>query len=71
MSEPTIITTHVYPPIPIRDFDWQAVTDDFEAEMIESRWHTTHPIGHGRTEAAAIADLREQLAEREEAEGAR
>lgn len=26
---------------------------------------STHPVGHGRTEEEAIADLKEQLADRE------
>lgn len=49
-----IRTSHDYPPIPIRDFDWSAVTDDYEPG---------HPIGRGPTEQAAIDDLKEQLAE--------
>lgn len=49
-----IITTHIYPPIPIRSFDWQATLDDYEPG---------EPIGHGPTEAAAKADLLEQLYE--------
>lgn len=45
-------TTHVYPPIPIRDFDWSATLDGYEPG---------EPIGWGRTEAEAIADLKEKL----------
>lgn len=51
-----IITHHEYPPIPIRDFDWVAVTDNYEPG---------HPIGYGRTEAEAIADLIALLQEAE------
>jgi hypothetical protein len=47
-----IITQFIYPPIPPRDFDWSAVTDNYEAG---------DPIGYGRTEWAAIRDLKEQL----------
>jgi hypothetical protein len=47
-----IRTSFEHPPIPIRDFDWSAVTDDYEPG---------HPIGRGATEAEAIADLKEQL----------
>jgi hypothetical protein len=48
-----IKTTFIYPPIPIRSFDWQAIDDStYEAGM---------PIGHGRTKAEAIADLMEQV----------
>ena len=50
-----IITEYVYPPIPIRDFDWSAVTDSYEPGDAH---------GTGRTEQAAIADLLEQLEER-------
>ncbi len=49
-----IRTEFVYPPIPLRSFDWTAVTDDYEPGA---------PIGYGATEDAAIADLQEQLAE--------
>jgi hypothetical protein len=47
-----IRTSHVCPPIPFRNFDWSAVTDDYE---------DGHPQGHGATEAEAIADLIEKL----------
>lgn len=45
-----IRTTHVYPPIPIRDFDWCAVDDaTYDGEGC--------PIGYGRTAEQAIQDL--------------
>ena len=47
-----IITEFVYPPIPLRDFDWSAVTDNYEPGC---------PIGYGRTEEAAIADLMAEI----------
>jgi|AGTN01.3.fsa_nt_gi hypothetical protein len=43
-------------PIPFRHYDWEAVLDNYEAG---------HPIGFGATEVAAIADLKEQIAENE------
>lgn len=43
-----IKTSHVYPPIPIREFDWQAYYDGEEE---------AGQYGHGRTEAAAVVDL--------------
>ncbi len=43
-----IITTHDYPPIPVRMFDWSAHRDGYEPG---------DPIGTGATEAEAIADL--------------
>lgn len=49
-----IRTSYVYPPIPIRDFDWSAVDDDtYDGEGC--------PIGFGRTEEDAIADLLAQI----------
>lgn len=46
MSE--IITSHDYPPIPIRCFDWSAVREDYEPGDL---------IGTGATEQEAIDDL--------------
>lgn len=48
-----IRTTFVYPPIPIRDFDWSAVDD-------ETYDGPGCIIGTGRTEQAAVMDLYEQ-----------
>lgn len=54
----TMIKTNYDPkPIPIRQFDWSAVTDDYEPGQ---------PIGFGRTEAEAVKDLQEQLGGMEE-----
>lgn len=54
-----IRTNYVYPPIPIRDFDWSAVDDDtYDGPGC--------PIGSGPTEEAAIKDLLEQIEERAE-----
>jgi hypothetical protein len=52
-----IRTEHVFPPIPVRQFDWSAVDDDT---------YDGHgsPIGYGRTEQEAVADLLEQMEER-------
>jgi hypothetical protein len=47
-----IITRFDPPPIPLRQFDWSAVTENYDLGA---------PIGHGRTEAEAIANLQEQL----------
>jgi hypothetical protein len=49
-----IITTYDPPPIPIRNHDWTAVLDSYDAG---------DPIGHGRTRDEAVADLEEQLAD--------
>ena len=56
-----IRTDHWPKPIPIRDFDWAAVTDDYDGAP-DAR---PQCIGFGRTEQEAIADLMQQL----EAEG--
>lgn len=42
-----IVTEHVYPPIPIRTFDWSARLDD-EAS----------PVGWGETKEKAVEDLK-------------
>lgn len=47
----TIITSFVYPPIPVRQFDWQAVRDGYEEG---------DRVGYGPTEEDAIRDLLEQ-----------
>jgi hypothetical protein len=47
----TIKTEHVYPPIPVRSFDWCAWYDDMDEETRGNGW--------GKTEAEAIADLKE------------
>jgi hypothetical protein len=55
-----IDASFIYPPIPIRDFDWQATLKDYEPGC---------PIGHGRTKQDAINDLLEQIANEAEAAG--
>lgn len=52
-----IMTSFDNPPIPIRDFDWSAVTDNYDG--------TGSPIGHGKTESEAVESLKAQLAEAE------
>lgn len=56
-----IETTHVYPPIPDRAWDWAAVDADTHDPDPEAR---DHVVGRGPTERAAINDLVEQLLER-------
>ena len=51
-----IRTEYVYPPIPIRQFDWSAVDDDtYDGPGC--------PIGTGATEQEAIDDLLRQIEE--------
>lgn len=45
-----ILVKYIYPPIPVRDFDYQA---SFEGH------DEGDPIGHGSSEQAAIDDLHE------------
>jgi hypothetical protein len=54
-----IVTDYWPKPIPMRQFDWSAVTDHYDGA------EDSHcPIGYGATEAEAIADLNEQIEER-------
>lgn len=49
------IKTHFcYPPIPIRNYDWNATLDSFEPGGL---------IGYGSTEQEAIEDLKSQIEE--------
>jgi hypothetical protein len=50
ISKPDIVTTFVYPPIPVRQFDWCAYRDGREEDG---------HYGWGKSEADAIADLLE------------
>lgn len=45
-----IITEHIHPPIPSRDYDWSAVLEGYEPG---------DPIGYGRTEQEARNALQE------------
>lgn len=60
-----IVTHYDPPPIPIRDCDWTATTDNYDPGEPNGEGGYTggSRIGHGKTEAEAIADLNEQLAE--------
>lgn len=51
-----IKTSYDPKPIPDRRYDWHAVDDD--------TYEAGNPIGFGATEAEAIADLRNEIAER-------
>ena len=51
----SVQTENVYPPIPIRGYDWMAYLDG----------HEEGPSGWGETEQQAIASLEESLAENE------
>lgn len=49
-----IKTEYVYPPIPMRNFDWSAIDED-------TYNGPGSPIGFGRTRAIAVEDLLEQI----------
>lgn len=53
-TAPKIITEHVYPPIPVRSYDWSAHYDGHEENGF---------VGWGETEAAAIHNLELQSAD--------
>jgi hypothetical protein len=54
MSEYKINTEHVYPPIPIRSFDWVATLEGYEGEGGKYQ-------AHGATEEEAKRNLIDQL----------
>lgn len=58
-----IITTFVYPPIPVRNMDWQA---HFDGDEPNDDGHML--TGEGATEAEAIADLIESIDDQAEYE---
>lgn len=58
-----IHTSFDYPPIPIRNLDWSAVTDNYDCDCDQDGYFSTSPAGHGRTEQEAIQDLLDQLEE--------
>ena len=52
-----IKTQFIYPPIPIRQYDWEAIREDYDEGDF---------IGHGETEREAINDLLRQEEEQED-----
>ena len=57
-----IKTNFDYPPIPVRSFDWSAIDEDtYDCDCDQDGFFSLSPIGHGATEAEAIADLMDQL----------
>jgi hypothetical protein len=56
-----ITTSFVYPPIPLRQFDWCAYDDDSYDGALDAG---PQCVGYGRTEEEAIADFREQWEEK-------
>jgi hypothetical protein len=52
-----IITEFIYPPIPLRNYDWQANREDYDEDSL---------IGYGITEEDAINDLIKQEEEQDQ-----
>lgn len=53
-----IKTEFIFPPIPDRRFDWSAIdADRYDGAPDAGKQY----IGYGPTEAAAVADLKQQL----------
>lgn len=48
LAERKVVCSHVFPPIPCRNYDWTAWFDDVGQEG---------PAGYGRTESEAKQDL--------------
>jgi hypothetical protein len=55
-----IVTQHIYPPIPVRDYDWAAHYDDYDADCGDDGYYSLGAVGYGKTEQEAIDDLKEQ-----------
>lgn len=56
-----IRTTFVYPPIPIRTMDWQAIDDDIYDDAPDAG---PQCVGVGKTEQEAIDDLLQKIEDR-------
>lgn len=56
-----VITQYVYPPVPFRDMDWNAVTDEYDGAPDAGH----QCMGHGATEQEAINALLDCLIEHE------
>lgn len=54
-----IVTHCIFPPIPDRRWDWQAVTDEYDGAPDAPWWRKI--AGYGSTEEEAIADLEAEL----------
>lgn len=59
----TVRAECVYPPIPDRRYDWQAIAEEYYDDATDAGWV---PIGRAATKFDAIADLLEQIRAHEE-----
>lgn len=51
-----IVTTFIYPPIPLREFDWLAYEEDLTSDR-----EGYGPSGYGRTELSALRRFLDDL----------
>jgi hypothetical protein len=58
-----VVTVHVYPPIPIRSFDWMAYEAAWDGDPETAHGYA---IAYGATEAEAVAEVRAIMTFREE-----
>lgn len=49
------------PPIPIRDFDWHAIAEDYDADCNENGYFSRCGSGYGKSRRSAIIDLLDSL----------
>ena len=59
-----VVTSFIYPPIPVRNMDWQVVLDNYDGTP-----DSHSPMGHGTTERIAVLTLREACEMRDDLEG--
>lgn len=63
-----ITTSYDFPPIPDRSMDWSAIDEDtYDCDCDQDGFFSLGPIGRGRTEAEAIADLLQQIEDQADA----
>jgi hypothetical protein len=60
-SVKVVHTTHDCPPIPVRNYDWCAYGDDYDADYADERYVGLAPVGYGATEQEAISAYVMQL----------
>lgn len=56
-----IITQYDPKPIPQRNMDWTAVSDNYDCDCDEDGFFSSDAMGFGATEQEAIEDLKELL----------
>lgn len=54
-----IIVYHDPKPIPTRDFDYEALTSNYECDLVDGKWRGNEPVGYGATKEEALQELRD------------